>query len=113
MTKREVFQILKLIGLFYDSFEISQEKVDEWYIMLKNQSFSTLQRHVREHAAHSSYPPKISELIRKPAFGSRDIPDAEETRVLLYQPIQPVSEEIVQQSLAQIREILGIKRGVN
>lgn len=109
MTKREVFQILKLIGLYYDSFEISQEKVDEWYSMLKNQSFSALEKHVREHAAHSSYPPKISELIRKPEFGSRAIPNTEETMSFLHTQIQPASEEFVQKSLAQIRQILGIK----
>lgn len=110
MTKRETFQILQLIRLYYDSFEISQEKVDEWYFLLKHQSFATMQKHVREHAAHSAYPPKIAELIRKPAFGSRDIPNVEETRKFLYQTIQPASEATVQQSLAQIREILGIQR---
>ncbi len=111
MTKREVFQILKLIGLYYDSFEINQEKVDEWYLMLKKQTFSTLQKHVREHATLSAYPPKISELIRKPAFGARDIPNAEETRVFLYRQEPRASEETVQKSLAQIRDILGIERG--
>jgi hypothetical protein len=110
MTKKEVFQILKLIKLYYDSFEVNQERVDEWYLMLKNQPFSTLQKHIREHAAHSAYPPKICELIRKPVLGSRDIPNVEETRVFLHRQEPRASEETVQKSLEQMREILGMKR---
>ena len=40
MTKREVFQLLKLIAVYYDSFDLQQEKVDEWFAVLKRRKFS-------------------------------------------------------------------------
>ena len=40
MTKREVFKLLKLISIYYDSFDLQQEKVDEWCSVLKGESLS-------------------------------------------------------------------------
>ena len=113
MTKKEVFQLLSLIAVYYDSYEINQRKVDEWHVLLKHDSYHRLEKNLRSHAEISPYPPRISELIRKPEHGSRFIPDVEETLGFLYQPIQRASEEVVQQSLAEIRKILGIRRGEN
>jgi hypothetical protein len=110
MTKREVFHLLKLISVYYDPFDIHQEKVDEWYHVLKDDSFPRLEDNLRQHVANSPYPPRVSELIRKPENGSRAIPNLEETRVLLAVGERLASEEIVQQSLANIRELLGIER---
>ena len=38
MTKREVFQLLKQISIYYDSFELEPEKVTEWYSVLKGET---------------------------------------------------------------------------
>ena len=111
MTKKEVFQLLKLIALYYEPYEISQEKVNEWFDVLKNESSKTLEQNLRCPASHSSYAPRISNLIRKPENGLRAIPNYEETLAFLYQPVKPASEEVIQCSLAAIREVLGIKRG--
>jgi hypothetical protein len=43
--------------------------------------------------------------------GSRIIPNAEETKNLLIRNYVPASEEVVQDNLAKMRAILGIKRG--
>ena len=48
MTKREVFQLLKLISVYYDPYEIHQEKVDEWFTVLKNDSFTRLREEFAE-----------------------------------------------------------------
>lgn len=113
MTKREVFQLLKLISHFYDSFIITQEKVDEWYQILKKYSFDKLENNVRNYVTSSSYAPRISDLIQKPESGYRAIPNAEETLQFLYQKEKSASEEVIQQSLAKIRAVLGIQRGAN
>ena len=66
MTKREVFQLLKLISVYYDPYEIHQEKVDEWFAVLKHDSFTNLEKNLRKHVAGSPYAPRVSDLIRKP-----------------------------------------------
>ena len=113
MTKREVFQLLKLISVYYDPYEINQEKVDEWFAVLKHDSFTNLEKNLRKHVAGSPYAPRVSDLIRKPENNSRAIPNVEETTVFLDQQIKPASVEVVHESLARIREILGIERGEN
>jgi len=113
MTKREVFQLLKLISVYYDSYEIHQEKVDEWFQVVKEYSYSRLEENLRKHVAHSPYAPRISDLIRKPENGSRAIPNYEETLNFLSKKEKHASDEVVRQSLAKIREILGIERGEN
>ena len=110
MTKREVFQLLKQISIYYESFELVQEKVDEWYSVLKSETLQKLEENLRNHVKHSPYPPRISELICKPENGSRAIPNGEDTKYIIYVKEKPASKEVVERSLAQIREILGIKR---
>jgi|tagenome__1003787_1003787.scaffolds.fasta_scaffold20461409_2 hypothetical protein len=66
MTKREVFQLLHLISVYYVPYEINQEKVDEWYYLLKEDYFSRLEKNLHKHAAYSSYAPRVAKLIRKP-----------------------------------------------
>ena len=111
MTKREVFQLLKQISVYYDSFELEPEKVAEWYTVLKGEILQKLEENLRKHVEHSPFPPRVSELVCKPDNGSRVIPNGEETKILLTSGGKPASKEVVERSLAQIREILGIKRG--
>ena len=62
---------------------------------------------------YSPYPPRVSELVCKPESGARAIPNGEDTKYILTSKEKPASKEVVERSLAQIREILGIKRGEN
>ena len=94
MIKKE-FQLLSLIAVYYDSYKIKQKKVDEWHVLLKNDSYQRLEKNLRSHGEIPSYPPGVSELMCKPEHGSRVIPDVEETLGFLYQSIQPASEEVV------------------
>ena len=111
MTKREVFQLLKQISIYYDSFELEPEKVAKWYTVLKGESLQKLEENLRKHVEHSPYPPRVSELVCKSENGSRAIPNGEDTKYIIYVKDKPASKEVVERSLAQIREILGIKRG--
>ena len=92
MTKREVFQLLKQISIYYDSFELQPEKVDEWYTVLKGESLQKLEENLRKHVAHSPYPPRVSELVCKPENGSRAIPNGEDTKYIIY--LKPLPIEI-------------------
>ena len=111
MTKREVFQLLKQISIYYDSFELVPEKVTEWYSVLKGETLHKLEENLRKHVEHSPFPPRVSELVCKPENGSRAIPNGEDTKIILNSQDKPASKEVVERSLAQSREILGIKRG--
>ena len=110
MTKREVFQLLKLISVYYDSFDFDQTRVDEWHAVLKVESYHRMEENLRKHVARSPYPPRISELICKAENSSRAIPNGDDTKYILYVKEKPASKEVVERSLAKIREILGIKR---
>ena len=113
MTKRELFQLLRLISIYYDSFELQQEKIDEWYYVLQEEALQRIEENLRKHVARSPYPPRVSELVCKPENGSRAIPNQEDTRFIIEIKERPASKEVVEQSLAQIREILGIQRGIS
>jgi hypothetical protein len=113
MTKREVFKLLKLVSIYYDSFDLQQEKVDEWCGVLKGETLHRLEENLRKHVAYSPYPPKVSELLCKPESGARAIPNGEDTKYIIYVKEKPASKEVVERSLAQIQEILGIQRGEN
>ena len=109
MTKREVFQLLKLISVYYDPYEINQEKVNQWFTLLKDDSYSRLEKNLRQHVAHSPYAPRISDLIRTNGEWCPGHTQTMKKLVPFYNQTKPASEEVVQQSLAKIREILGIQ----
>ncbi|MDQ0221069.1 hypothetical protein [Peribacillus cavernae] len=58
----------------------------------------------------STYPPKVSDLVVAGAVVSRAIPDYQETVVILKTHQKPAAKEVIQQELAKMREILGIRR---
>ena len=109
MTKREVFQLLRMIASYYDSFVINQEKVDTWFKLLTRFSFEVIEENLLAYVTESPFPPKLSDLVKKPD-GSRVIPSCGETEVILWQKERPASPEVVQESLAKMRAILGIVR---
>jgi hypothetical protein len=67
--------------------------VDEWYYLLKEDSFSRPKKNSHKHAAHSAYAPRVSELIRNPENGSRAIPNYEEALDFFNKKIEGASKE--------------------
>ena len=63
MTKRELFKLLKLISIYYDSFDLQQEKVDEWCCILKGESYQRMEENLRKHVAYSPYPPRFQSCL--------------------------------------------------
>ena len=111
MTKRETFHLMTLISMYYEQFELNQEKVNIWHQVLKEFSVDQLHKNLLDFVAECHYPPKISDLIRKPAAVSRVIPGCEDTTYILHMDYKPASREVVERELAKMREILGIRRG--
>ncbi|MBS4223341.1 replicative helicase loader/inhibitor [Lederbergia citrea] len=112
MTKRETFTLIALIAVYYEQFDFDQKKVDSWHQILKEHHIDELKNNLITHVASSPYPPKISDLVRKPETCARAIPNVEETTYIFTHKRKPASEEVVQAELRKMREILGIERGV-
>ncbi|PLT33505.1 replicative helicase loader/inhibitor [Bacillus sp. V5-8f] len=111
MTKRELFTLLDLITEYYDQFEVDQKKVDSWHEALRAYSFEKVKENTLAFVTTSPYPPKISDLVGGNPVASRYVPDDKETVVVLYTREKPASEEVIQEELAKMRQILGIRRG--
>ncbi|MEK5521804.1 MULTISPECIES: replicative helicase loader/inhibitor [Heyndrickxia] len=109
MTKRETFQLLKLIAEYYDSFEISQEKVDSWYEILIIFPFEELKENLIQYVKSSTYPPKIADIIGKSASMSRVVPSYEHTVPKLHFQNKRASEDVITDELAKLRKVLGIQ----
>lgn len=111
MTKNELFTIFEFIIVYYDQFEIDQKKLNAWYEVLQPCSFEAVKERLLSFVSVSAFPPKVSDLAGAQAVGSRAIPDEMETVVILKSLHKPAAEEVIQQELANMREILGIRRG--
>lgn len=109
MIKRETFDLLIKIAVFYDQFEVNQEKVNLWHEVLKDYSLAEIQGNLYTFVKHSSNPPKLAELIIH-ANHTKMVPNLEETRKSTSK-LMPASETVVQRELANMRTILGITRG--
>ncbi|WP_420490519.1 replicative helicase loader/inhibitor [Neobacillus drentensis] len=63
MIKRETFALLTRITVFYDQFEVNQEKVNLWHEVLREYPLTEIQGNLLTFVRNSSYPPKLAELI--------------------------------------------------
>lgn len=106
MTKNETFELLELIQGNYQT-TITQAQIDAWHVALKNYSIQEIKQNLARFMKQSSYPPKVSDLIRN----ANVIPSVQQTREeILDRKIELADESIVQEELAKIRDILGIRR---
>jgi len=110
MIKRETFQLLKQMTVYYDQFVVDQEKVNRWHDVLKEYSFEQVEGNLLKFVKESNFPPKLADLLPKPESSST-IPNSEETRKIIYHQSVQASEEVKQRELKKIRVILGIVRG--
>lgn len=110
MIKRETFELLKQIAVFYDQFVVDQPKVDLWHEALKGFSFEDVHENLISFVVESSFPPKLADLIKK-TKSTNTTPTQEETMKFIIRKPPLASEAVVQRHLAEMREILGIVRG--
>ncbi|MFC5465566.1 replicative helicase loader/inhibitor [Lederbergia graminis] len=110
MTKRETFTLLALIAVYYEQFEVNQEKIDTWHKALKQYSYEELEENLLAHVAASPYPPKVAQLIQKKQVDSRAIPSLEETSQLIQMETKPAQSSVIEMELEKMRSILDIRR---
>jgi hypothetical protein len=110
MNKRETFEILKQIQLYFDQFVVNQERVNLWHEVLRGEPFVEVEEKLQTFVKDSCYPPKISDLIHKSAH-SKMIPNLVETKEIIKSKHVPASTSVIQRELEKMRTILGIVRG--
>lgn len=62
MTKREVAKVLAFLNSVYPNFEVTQNKIDAWTRLLKDQNPAVVMRNAERYALNQKYPPALSEL---------------------------------------------------
>jgi len=64
MTKKEVIQILGVLGAAYPNMNISEKTVDIWAELLKDIPFNVAKVVVKKHILENTYPPSIADIRR-------------------------------------------------
>jgi hypothetical protein len=84
--------------------------VEAWHMILKDYDFDEVGQNLKNHVESSSFAPTIADLVKK--HTGRSIPGVKETQLLItqYERAETASKEVVEEELAKIRKILGIKR---
>lgn len=108
MTKYETYQLLQQIAGYYHTFTFNQQTIDDWYKKLSPIAFVSLQETLRSFVKKSPLPPVVKDFITLAPKGT--IPNAVETKCIVYTNWIPAKDEIVQLYLKQIREKIGLER---
>lgn len=64
MNKKEVLDLMNRIKRIYNTFTIDEEKMNEWYLFLKDYSASEVLKNYEEHVTSNEQPPIIHSLIK-------------------------------------------------
>lgn len=65
MTKKEVFELLKIVIDFYPREKVWQEKLDAWYDTLKNCDYQASLSKLKQYVQDNKYPPTIADVYVK------------------------------------------------
>ena len=113
MNRAAVIELLETINSMYpgrireDNFATT---LSVWSSLLAKHDESTVFDNLAAHAETSTYPPTISDLLKKPEKST--VPGYEETmkRFEVQGGREPADPKVAEAELAKIREMLGVKR---
>lgn len=66
MERQQVIDLFKTIKLAYPAFDVSTEKVNLWYEIMKKMDYEAVNSRLKQHILSSEYAPKIAEISVKP-----------------------------------------------
>jgi hypothetical protein len=81
MIKKEAFNIMQYVKVFYERFEINQEKINAWYNVLQAEDFQEVRKIVEVYARTNKFPPTVAELL--PTKQLNGVMSVEQTRAHL------------------------------
>jgi hypothetical protein len=62
VNKEQVFEVLQLIGHSYYNFEVTQEKIDTWHKLLKDQNAAVIMRNAERYVLENKFPPTVADI---------------------------------------------------
>lgn len=62
MNRDEVKAVFKVISSVYPQFEVTSEKLDVWFRLLKDQNPAVVMRNTERFVLKSKFPPVIADL---------------------------------------------------
>lgn len=62
MIKKESFEIMNLIHAYYPNFEVTQERIDAWHLILCKFAFEDVRKNVVRFAEANKFSPTVHEL---------------------------------------------------
>lgn len=65
MTKVETTKLLGIIGAMYQSYQVTDEKINIWHLLIKDISFPHAQQALVECLKTSKFPPVAAEIIER------------------------------------------------
>ncbi|PGS60710.1 hypothetical protein COC69_33195, partial [Bacillus cereus] len=64
MTKKQTFELLKMIHAVFTNFDITQEKIDTWTVILKEYEFEEIKENYIAYIKTAKLAPKPSDMIK-------------------------------------------------
>jgi len=112
VIKKETFELLKMIQAVFTNFDITQEKIDTWTVILKEYEFEEIKANYIAYIKTAKFAPKPSDIIKIKNQEHKVAPNIQETRAYWskYSQDQLATKEEREVYLKEMRSILGIER---
>ncbi|MGU3438761.1 hypothetical protein ACLBXI_01410 [Bacillus cereus] len=115
MTKKETFELLKMIHAVFTNFDITQEKIDTWTVILKEYESEEIQANYIAYIKTAKFAPKPSDIIKIKHQEHKEhkvAPNIQETKAYWskYNQDQLATKEEREVYLKEMRSILGIDK---
>ncbi|EOQ18641.1 replicative helicase loader/inhibitor [Bacillus cereus] len=112
MNKKETFELLKMIHAVFTNFDITQEKIDTWNVILKEYEFEEIQANYIAYIKTAKFAPKPSDMIKNKNQEHKVAPNIQETKAYWskYTKEALATKEEREMYLKEMRNILGIEQ---
>jgi hypothetical protein len=118
MEKKEVVEIIKNISTYYGGkfkMDDPQGVVNAWFDILKDYEFTEIVENLKNYVKNNHFPPSVADIIKVEPAKDRAIPGYEDTKAMManwdQERANAANDEVAKKHLADMRKILGIKRG--
>jgi hypothetical protein len=65
MKYNEALKVIKSVTIFYQNFIITEEKANEWALLLQEYDFNSIMENLRNYVKVNKFPPTISDLLNQ------------------------------------------------
>lgn len=69
MNQEKTVELMELITTYFERFQVSEQKFNAWYEILKDHEFESCRKNLIKHVKESSFVPTIADITK----GSKDV----------------------------------------